>query len=245
MHFVIIMTLLLGSATASTEDKIKKLNPHATTETITIISEVLKVWMPKLGLTDENLILAIIHKESGFARTWKAGLDGEWGFLQVIPSDAHIQRALLKYRCTKEEQKFKTGDWKMCRCIEGDCSYPNVGYMVNNKYKVDATKAAKFFQYSPRAGLIVGLQELKYWKNKYDDKLKTQFWTTFPSWLFKADEKTLYSNWWTQTKKNLGDNVWIVHHNYGGIIKQTHTARWYPRGVYNIYKKLCAMDDAC
>ena len=244
MNFVLIMTLLLGTQ-VSTEDKIKKLNPGVQHEIATMVSETLKVWMPKLGLTDENLILAIIYKESGFARTWKAGSSGEWGLLQVIPSDAHIQRALLKYRCTKEEQKFKIDSWKLCRCIEDDCSYPNVGNLIGNKYVVTADKAAKFFRYSPRAGLIVGLMELKYWKRKYDSKLKAQYWTTFPSYLFKAEEKELYKNWWTSVRKGLGENIWIVHHNYGGIIKQTHLARWYPRGVLSTYKKLCAMDDAC
>ncbi len=249
MSNLMITLLILIQSQLSIEDKIKKLMPETKPETAVLISETLTTWMPKVGLNDVNLILALIYKESSFMHMYTQGESGEWGMLQVIPSDDHIQKAALKYRCTEAEQKasFVENDktFKLCRCRMDEttnCDLPDVGSFYENKYIVSIDKLKRFLKYSPRGALVTGLYELKYWKNKFDKSLKTRYWTIFPKWLFPSEEMTLWESWWKTTKSNFGENVWIVHHNYGGVIKRSHAGRWYPRMVYKQYTKLNKMD---
>ncbi len=250
-----LLLIALLSSQLTLEQKIQKLNPELKPQTVEWIANTLEVWMPKVGLDNENLVLALIYKESTFIHMYQAGADGEWGLLQVIPTDNHIQNAILKYRCTEDEQKalFAFNDefgrkqyYRPCRCAAGSitkCDLPNVGFVdKNGRYQVDPRKAKLFLKYSPRGALVVGLYELKYWQRKYDNKLKKLYWDSFPAYWFKAEERETWRKWWAETKKNLGDNVWVVHHNYGGTIKRNRTARWYPRMVHTLYAKIQSWD---
>lgn len=244
MNFLFLICTFLSSVTL--EEKIKFLNPHVSPETTAIVVSVLKEQLPKLNL-DENLVLAVISKESNFQRIYTAGASGEWGMLQVIPSDAHIQAAAKKYRCNELEMKgvIENGRvLKLCRCSPGGtkCNLPNIGYFANNTYKVDAVKLATFFKHSPRAALFVGLQELNYWRTKYLNTLRARYWNVFPAYLFSSKDRTLFRKWWEDTKTQLKSNIWVVHHNYGGTIKTSHTARWYPRMIYKQIQRLEALD---
>ena len=246
----LVFVFIITAQVPSIEERVKFLQPEVKPDTAKMVADVLTTWMPKVGLDNEDLILSIIHKESAFIHKWVAGADGEWGMLQVIPNDTHIQRAALKYRCTLEEQKIKYsfkdewGDERyvgLCRCPEGQevgCDLPNIGYFKENKYIVSTLKLRNFLRLSARGALVTGLYELKFWKNKYDSKLKQRYWTSFPKYLFGAEEVDTYQKWWKQTKSDLGDNLWIVHHNYGSQIKKSHVARWYPRMVYKQYQRL-------
>jgi hypothetical protein len=242
MNFLILFVCLISSLTI--EEKIKVLNPSVSKESQALVVEVLSSELPKLNLS-ENLVLAVIHKESNFQRMYVPGSSGEWGMLQVIPSDGHIQSAAKRYRCTSEEQKKigteKNVSFKLCRCAPETtevCNLPNIGFFVGNSYKVDAVKLARFFKNSPRAALFVGLQELNYWKNKYLNVLRARYWDTFPSYLFPIGEKEFYKKWWLETKSTLKENVWVAHHNWGGVMKFSHASRWYPRMVYKQFQKL-------
>lgn len=240
--------------TTTIQEKIKVLMPCVKEETANMVSKCLQEWMPKSKITDENLVLSLIQKESAFQHSLVAGHDGEWGMLQVIPSDLHIQRAALKYRCSALEQTHKanytsemgnTSMMALCRCETDNpnkCDLPNIGDFVGNKYVVRTNKLRHFLKHSPCGALVTGLHELSYWKLKYESKLKQRYWTTFPKYLFHAEELDQYQKWWKRTKEDLGDNTWIVHHNYGAQIKKSHIARWYPRQVFKYYTQLNKLD---
>lgn len=104
---IIMFTLLMSSPIAQ---KIKKLEPGATSKTIKWVVPTLKKWAPKAGFKtkdDMNLILAMIQKESSFVhKTYTVGNYGEWGLLQVIPWERHIRRAARKYKCLRSENKY-------------------------------------------------------------------------------------------------------------------------------------------
>jgi hypothetical protein len=248
MYFVMFFSQMVQSTTI--QEKIKFLMPCVKDETADMVSKCLNEWMPKSQITDENLVLSLIQKESAFQHSSVAGQDGEWGMLQVIPSDAHIQRAALKYRCSASEQLHKasytsemgnTHTMSLCRCEVDSttkCDLPNIGDFVENKYMVRTNKLRHFLKHSPCGALAVGLYELAFWKSKYELKLKQRYWTTFPKYLFHTDEIELYEKWWKQTREDLGENLWIVHHNYGSQIKKSHIARWYPRQVFKYYTQL-------
>jgi hypothetical protein len=241
MNFLILLACLIPSLTL--EEKIKVLNPNVSKDSLALVVEVLTSELPKLGLS-EDLVLATIHKESNFQRMYVAGASGEWGMLQVIPSDAHIQTASKKYRCNEEEQKKvvveNNSSFKLCRCPVGGsvCNLPNIGSLVGNTYKVNPIKLALFFKHSQRAGLFVGLHELAYWKRTYDRVLKARYWDIFPAYLFPVGEREFFRKWWQETKDTLKENTWIAHHNWGGVMKSSHASRWYPRMIYKQLLKL-------
>ena len=175
MNILLLFTLLLSNFTQQdVEKKILILRPDMSVSKrvsrLKMISKTVSKWAPKAGFTSEsdlNLIVAMMKKESDFNHI--AGTSGEWGMLQVIPSESHIRRATLKYRCTREEahkcysyktKKGHSSSYCLCRKsnFPGDkIYYPNIGRFYQGMYKPLIWKTRLFLRFSQRGAIAVGL----------------------------------------------------------------------------------------
>jgi len=259
-----LFTLILSSVTilkplpvdircnSLTDDQMKKaikaLYPEVKEPRIKMVIETINTWAPVYRIEDKCAIIALIKEESTFHHI--KGQTGEWGMLQAIPTESHTQQIALRYRCHKED--------KFCRCPpDNKCSYrnlkgyhrwvPDIGYVKDGEYKVSAYKLRKFMENNPRAALAIGIGELGFWKRRYEQTYKKTFWESFPKYHIdnmmhkhKLDNLTIsyIKGWWKRMKTGLGDQIWIVHHNYGGQLKISPIGRWYPIKFHQFYSKI-------
>lgn len=259
----LLVIALLGAPAISLEKKITYLNSEV--KHTKWIAQTIRIWAHKAGFTtakERNLILAMAMGESSFIHPREKGAAGEEGILQIIPTEKHIRMAARRYRCHRSEigksykvkYKKKGKDiymwYKPCRCPlrKGlKCNLPNVGYFTNRGYRVLGWKTRLFARYSKRGAFAIGMFEMKFWKQRYETKLKRWFWTKFPWWHYKKrgvtkDKYSLYHTWWKETKASLGDYKWIVHYNYGSRLSKSRLARWYPRKISKYWHKLEKLD---
>lgn len=236
VYLCLFLNLLMGSTTM--EAKIQKLHPEASAKTAKVVADAIKEFAPLAGFSSEEdqlLILAVIKKESSFIQPRTAGESGEWGMMQVIPTDGHIKKIAMDYRCNADdlalpsfEVTYPNGE----KAFHHVCKGANPNIMSGGK--VWPWKLSLLLKHSIRAGIYIGIYEMKFWKKKYEDGLKERFWDT--------DNKIpLNMKWWyKRVKEGLGAQVWIVHYNYGGKLKTNPVALSYPM---MLIKYLKAMED--
>jgi len=234
--FVMFLHLLTSGATL--ESNIQKLHPEASAKTAAAVASAVREFAPAAGFSsaeDQLLILAVIKKESSFIQPRVAGESGEWGMMQVIPTDGHIKRIALDYRCNAEEQAlpafevtFPNGTKAWHRICNG------VNPNILSGGRVWPWKLSILLKHSIRAGIYIGISELAFWKKKYEDGLKAKFWDTTA----RIPENM---RWWhTKVKDGLGAYVWVCHYNYGGKLKTNPVAMSYP---LMLMKYLKAMEN--
>lgn len=233
---VYLMLFLLAATADPMETKILKLHPEASTKTAKMVADAVKEFAPAAGFVsveDQDLILAVIKKESSFIQPRIAGGSGEWGMMQVIPTDGHIKRIALDYRCNAEEQAlpsvevtFPNGEVARHRLCNG--TNPN----ILSGGKVWPWKLSVLLKHSVRAGIFIGIHELKFWKKKYEDGLKERFWDT-------DNRVPLDKKWWhKKVKDGLGPQVWVCHYNYGSQLKTSQMAMSYPLMLMKYLKEM-------
>jgi hypothetical protein len=217
----VFMMLLMGTTVPDVEALIAKLNPEVGPATKKMVAETVVEYGPKYGFStmdDMKLILAVIQTESSFVHKKAAGSSGEWGMMQVIPGDSHIMSAAKNYSCHSSEvdKSLQDEDGKWFKLCNG--TTPN----FYSRGSVWPARLARFIKHSPRAGIAIGIQEMAYWRDAYDSRLKAKYWTretSVPSWR---------STWWHKVRAGLGERVWICHYNYGNRIKLSIVGHGYP-----------------
>jgi len=225
VYFILFLNLLMGQAT-TLEAKIQKLRPEASAKTVKAVASAVREFAAGAGFTtdeDQEVILAVINRESNFIQPRVAGEDGEWGMMQVIPTDGHIKRIALDYRCNAEEQALPAVEVTL---PNGETTWHKICKRENpnilSSGKVWPWKLSMLVKYSVRAGIFIGIRELKFWKQKYDNGLKARYWDT-------EDNIPANMRWWhKKVKEGLGEYVWVCHYNYGGKIKRSQVAMSYP-----------------
>lgn len=205
--FFMITAITSFPTTKQIEKKILKLRPNMSQpkrqSRLRLIAETIHKYAPKSGFktdADVNLIVAMMKKESDFAHI--PGKAGEWGMLQVIPTERHIKLAAMKYRCHRSEIRKVYYPTIMCKRNKNGCKvtyrpcrksgregsntyYANVGYFKDGTYSLLNWKTRLFVKHSVRGAIATGIREMRYWKTKYDRSLKRRYWTRFPTWYFK------------------------------------------------------------
>jgi hypothetical protein len=234
IYFMMFLHLLTTGNSKTLEERIVMLKSEVSAKTASAVAAAVREFAPGAGFTsdeDQNLILAVIYKESSFIQPREAGADGEWGMMQIIPTDGHIKKIAMDYRCNAEEQALPsyrvtmpdgTQTWhKIC-----NGENPNI---FSNK-RVWPWKLSMLVKHSIRAGIFIGIHELKFWKGKYESGLKARFWNS---------TRSVPSNlaWWhTKVKNGLGDRLWVCHYNYGARIKMSPTGLSYPLKIMEYLK---------
>jgi hypothetical protein len=261
--FFILTTLVAFPTTKQIEDKIVMLRSDMRTpkraKRLRMIAETIRTYAPKSGFNtdaDVNLIVAMMKKESDFAHI--PGAAGEWGMLQVIPTEQHIKMAAKRYRCHKSEiknvfyTKIKCRNGKMCSISYRPCRkslregsnrhYANVGVFRKDGYHPLNWKTTLFLKYSPRGAIATGIREMRFWKRRYDRSLKRRYWTQFPAWYFKRKPHgrtmAFHRRWWRRVTSLMGDRIWVSHYNWGSRLAPGRISRWYPKMVYKFLKIL-------
>jgi hypothetical protein len=238
MFFSIIMVLKLLGNQPTLEDKIVKLSPGTSAEKATEIADYVREFASEAGFTtdeDHDLILAVMFKESGFRLPQSQGAAGEWGMMQVIPGDGHIKAIAKQYKCSDKEQNARSrlvtmpnGTQTYHKLCNGDV--PNI---FSNGY-VWPWKLGILLKHSARASIYIGINEMAFWRDEYDAKLKRLFWTD------KRNIPVRAHWWWDKVKAGLGDRVWICHYNYGPRIATSPGALSYP---LSLIKHINTMED--
>lgn len=219
----IIFVLIMSFTRPEIETLISKLNPSVSNNTKELVSETIQQYAPQNGfitIDDVKIILAVIQAESAFIHKKTPGGSGEWGMMQVIPTDAHIRQAARKYTCHVSDPSSI--------CINGK---PDI---LGSDFMVRADKLSAFIKESPRAGIAIGIMELAFWKRKYDAKLKRIYWDT------QYNIPDEHKKWHKDVKRLLGNRVWVCHYNYGGTIKYSTIGKAYP---FIIYKNIEKMEE--
>lgn len=268
--FLILTVLTSFPTTKQIEEKVLQLRPNMShpkrKARLRLIAETIRKYAPRAGFkteADANLIIAMMKKESDFSHI--PGAAGEWGMLQVIPTEGHIKRAAMRYRCHKSEigkiyytkiscKRKKDGctvSYRPCRRSKSPGSriyYANIGRFKDGAYKPLNWKTRLFMKYSPRGAIATGILEMKFWKRKYDHQLKRRFWTRFPAWYFKKRPKgrtmEFHRRWWNRVTMLMGDRIWVSHYNWGSRMAPGRISRWYPKMVYKFLKVLESKPNA-
>lgn len=232
MLFYFIMCL----QTFSLEAHIVKLHPEVSESTKKTVSDAVKEFAPRAGFSDTKdqlLILAVIKKESSFVQPRAAGSSGEWGMMQVIPEDSHIKKLALDYRCSPEEtslpsfkETLSSGEIVWHRICAG--ANPNI--MTGSR--VSPWKLSMLLKHSVRAGIAIGIMEMAFWKKKFESGLKSKYWDT------ETRVPASMRNWHKKVLEGLGDQVWVVHYNYGGQLKTGSMAMSYPLMIMKYMKMM-------
>lgn len=236
VYFMMFLHLLTAGNSKTLEERIVILNPEVSAKTAAMVASAVREFAPNAGFTsdeDQNLILAVIYKESSFIQPRSEGGSGEWGMMQVIPADGHIKRIALGYRCNTEEQDMPARRVTMPSGVETwhrICNGENPNIMSNGR--VWPWKLSMLLKYSVRAGIYVGINELKFWKGKYENSLKARFWET-------TRNVPVNIHWWhKRVKDGLGDRAFVCHYNYGARLKTSPTGLSYPLKIIESIKAL-------
>jgi hypothetical protein len=213
----------------SIESAIKKLNREVKPETIKMIAKVIRTKSGKYGFTkkDYPLIVAMIATESSFKHIM--GDAGEVGMLQVIPSERHLKKVVIRYIKCKSTEKY--------------CKKNGRPDVYNWKLKLSTYKVKKFLIKHPKYALETGFGEMQYWKSRFDKKLKRRYWKRFPGWYYKKKfgkekyklAKDKLEIWWNYSKKRLKSLVWVSSYNWGSGLGISSVARGYPFRVLRHY----------
>ena len=218
--------------------------------TCKMIADTVELGSKQYGIK-KNLILALIKKETNGRHIPGKG---EWGMLQVVPWEDHILRLVKYYKCLPKE--------KHCRCpLRGKCTHKTpIAYSLTRRGKAKGGRlATRFLKANPRAALYIGIGEMAYYKERYKRFYRYRFWghwrkiqhsyPRFPKRYLKHKLKDMYSersgkyfartqSWWYRVRKLLGNDVWVVHHNYGAQIRLDKIGRTYPIVVAKYLKQL-------
>jgi len=218
----LIISLILCT-TIRVDAMIVKLRPDVSEKNKTTISSVITDRAAKYGWSssDYGLILAMAKKESNF--THMKGTHGEIGFLQVIPEDGHIMEIVSGIVCNDKEKY----------CSNGRPDVKSDGVLASWKVR-------RFLELHPQYAFETGLGEMQYWKQEYEDKLKSRYWTKFPEWYLRkslTDFEKRHASlrwWWNNLVSKAGDYVWISHYNWGNRMSTATASRNYALQVVSI-----------
>lgn len=232
---ILTFTILLSSFPVA--DKIKKIAPNTKPATIKMVSRVLKNRSAKYGITKKDfpIILAMIKQESDFKHI--KGTCGEFGMLQVIPTENHIKRIVSRIKC-KPSEKYCKANGK-----------PDI---YSKQLKLSSYKVKRFLWQHPHYALETGLGEIQFWKNRYDSGLKKYWWKKWRSARIKKSLSKRYNKKitsdcpeylqikkrWFAMKRVMPKYLWVPHYNWGGRITTNPRAIGYGFGVYRWYKKI-------
>lgn len=210
MIFVFALIATISSKESEILEKILLLKNNVKEEHASIVTTVLAKYNKNGEIDDRDVdfLVAMTFIESSFENIH--GSHGEVGMLQVIPEDAHIRDIFCKL---------------YTRCSE-----------------VRGGKALRQFLFdNEEIAFEVGVNEYLFWKEQYNTKLKKMYWSKHPVWLLKNESSFVIAQNkkdWEIAKKIFGDNVFVLHYNWGGKYLISDGAWSYFRKLSSVLSRL-------